>query len=125
MGLSPDYDRGLAALKAALPGEHQAALLTLEDRLQSNLRKEKLFGGTETTRADRSAIIYELNDLALRVLGISFNDLCVGQVASKPASDIPPAVETQGSPVVSPQAFANLAIHLLPRQEQGYPVDLI
>lgn len=118
MSLSPDYDRGLAALKAALPGEHQAALLTLEDRLQSNLRKEKLFGGTETTRAERSAIIYELNDLALRVLGVGFNDLCAGQVL--PISAVAPV-----PPVVPPKMFATLVIRLLPRQEQGYPVDLV
>jgi len=48
-------------------------------RLAENLRKERLFGSTETLRSERSEIIYALNPLAQRLTGVSFNDLAVGK----------------------------------------------
>ena len=159
-----DYAQGLAAMKAALPAQHQAVLMTLADRLADNLRTERLYGSTETRRAERAAIIYELNDLALQVLGVSFNELCMGCPVVQPGKSAPstaalalpklsPATASKdtlplatasrpdplsptraGAPsseesyplAVTPlRVFPTLEICILPRQEAGYPVDLI
>jgi hypothetical protein len=71
-----DYELGLRALKLRLPAEALDEFNTLEARLLENLHQERLFGGTETTRASRAQIIFGLSQLAQRLLGISFNDLC-------------------------------------------------
>jgi hypothetical protein len=73
--MTNEYLRGLQTLKNCLPIEARSEFHTLEDRLLDNLRREQLYGSTETTRADKSAIIYALNDLAQRYCGSSFNDL--------------------------------------------------
>ena len=75
-----DYEYGLQRLRALLP-EHDPALEsefhTLEARLLDNLRDERLYGSTETARAERARTLKSLNDLAGRArLGSSFNDLC-------------------------------------------------
>ncbi|MBX0331361.1 AAA-like domain-containing protein [Oscillochloris sp. ZM17-4] len=73
-----NYDRGLATLREHLGNADaaiQADLNTLEFRLKDNLRKERLFGLNQTISMDRSEIIYMLNELALRYIEKSFNDL--------------------------------------------------
>lgn len=148
-----DYARGLAAMKAALPGQYQAVLMTLADRLADNLRGERVFGSTETRRAERAAIVYELNELALQVLQISFNELCAGMMppfTSAPsdpspsaASPWPPAAKASppealpASEVSAKRAsiarvealplrvFPTLEVRILPRQAAGYPVRLV
>lgn len=82
-----DYELGLRTLKARLPGDALDEFNTHEARLLDNLRRERLFGGTETTRADRAAILYALNQLAQAHLGTSFNALC--QSAPTPAESVP------------------------------------
>lgn len=60
-------------------GKHSSALLalrTFEQRLLENARYTLLCGDTETLKAGRSEIIYELNALAYEVLNSSFNELC-------------------------------------------------
>jgi hypothetical protein len=73
-----DYEHGLAELARLLEGAqaYLAELAVLADRLRDNLRKERLFGSSETRRAERSEVIYALNALAFRTVGKSFNDLC-------------------------------------------------
>jgi len=76
-----DYEQGLAALKAGLAAAHPnllAEFAVLEERLLDTARRERLFGGSEATRSERSQVVYELNGLALQKLGVSFNDLCAG-----------------------------------------------
>lgn len=76
-GLSQlSYEKGLHELKRRLGPEEQGECLTLEARLRENLRRERLFGGTETLRSERAEIIFSLNELALRCCGVSFNELC-------------------------------------------------
>jgi hypothetical protein len=50
----------------------------LESRLSDNLKDERLYGSTETIRAERARIVGELNRLALDQVGQSFNALCGG-----------------------------------------------
>jgi hypothetical protein len=72
------YRVGLRKLAREL-GQHSPTSLvmrTLEQRLLENIRFGGISGDTPTLKAERSAIIYELNALALEELGSSFNDLC-------------------------------------------------
>ena len=71
-----DYELGLRTLKARLPAGVSDKFDVYEGRLQDNLSRERLFGGTEQTRAERAAILYDLNQLAQAHLGVSFNKLC-------------------------------------------------
>ncbi len=80
-----DYERGLTTLRAMLTAPAQRDFAVLEQRLRDNLRRERLYGSTETTRADRAAVIDELNQLALAHIGLTFNDLCLGVAAPPPA----------------------------------------
>src|SRR5262245_5926790 len=73
---SMNYDQGLQALRSHLPPEALAELATLADRLQVGLRDERLYGSTEQLRAERSRVIYALNELAYHYLNSSFSDLC-------------------------------------------------
>jgi tetratricopeptide (TPR) repeat protein len=72
------YLAGLRKFASEL-GKHNPALLTLhtfEQRLLENIRVALFYGDTETLKAERSAIIYELNALAYEKLYVSFNQLC-------------------------------------------------
>ncbi len=85
-----NYEQGLAALKSQLQGEALEAFLVFEARLHENLRQEQLFGTNETCRSERSAVIHELNRLALVHNLPSFNDLCAGRAPLvAPAADMP------------------------------------
>jgi CheY-like chemotaxis protein len=77
-----DYERGLDALKAQLEQTNRyVEFTTLEARLRENLRGEHLYGTDETSRSERARIINSLNQLALEVLGLSFNDLALGRIS--------------------------------------------
>jgi hypothetical protein len=75
-----DYEAGLHRLRDRLTEDAPALLpefYALEARLLGNLRDERLYGSTETRRAERAQVMHALNDLAVRArLGPSFNDLC-------------------------------------------------
>jgi len=76
-----DLERGLAALGQLLANadtDTQLGFSALEARLLENLKDERLYGSTETIRAERAHIVGELNRLALDQVGQSFNDLCGG-----------------------------------------------
>ena len=75
-----DYEYGLRKLRELLT-QYAPTLLaefhTLEARLLDNLRDERLYGSTESVRAEKARIVQALNNLADRAgLGSSFNDLC-------------------------------------------------
>jgi len=78
-----DHELGLRTLKARLPADARDEFNVQEARLLENVRRERLYGSTETTRAERAAIVDALNQLARAHLGTSFNDLC--QPAKPPA----------------------------------------
>jgi hypothetical protein len=76
-----DLERGLAALGQLLAhadADTRLSLSVLESRLLDNLKDERLYGSTETIRAERARIVGELNRLALDQVGQSFNALCGG-----------------------------------------------
>lgn len=70
------YERGLKRLLASLP--NQAAImeaLSYEQQLLENINLTRRYGDTDDRRARRNEIIDYLNQLALREIGRSFNDL--------------------------------------------------
>jgi len=80
-----DYEVGLHTLKPRLSGAALDEFNVHEVKLLDNLRRERLFGSTETIRSERAAILYALNQLARDHLGTSFNDLCQAQAGRQPA----------------------------------------
>jgi hypothetical protein len=93
-GNDMDYERGLDALRQLAEGTdwHQD-FAVYEAPLLENLRDERRYGPSEQTRRDRTRIVDQLNALALKHLGISFNELCMGK---QPPSS---STETKGDGV--------------------------
>jgi len=89
-----EYEVGLHTLKPRLSGAALDEFSVHEAKLLDNLRRERLFGSTETIRSERAAILYALNQLARDHLGASFNDLCQAQAGRQPAPA--PARSTSG-----------------------------
>jgi len=52
-----------------------AEALTLQSRLQENIAQARLYGDTETRRAERAQVLDALNRLALEALGAALQDL--------------------------------------------------
>jgi hypothetical protein len=71
-----DFIRGLGALKKLLPQEALFEFETLEARMLENIHRERLYGRTGDTAADRYAIVDSLNQLAWKYKVKSFTDLC-------------------------------------------------
>lgn len=71
-----DFIRGLSALKNLLPQEDLFDFETLEARMLENIYRERLYGGTRETSADRYAIVDSLNQLAWKYKVKSFTELC-------------------------------------------------
>lgn len=88
-----DYQTGLQALKSQLPSDGLEEFNVLEARLLDNLHDERMFGTTETSRADRARILAGLNHLAQKYLSTSFNALC------PEAQDFLAAVESEKNEV--------------------------
>jgi S1-C subfamily serine protease len=98
-GNGMDYELGFRVLKTCLAeadSELQSEAATLEDRFWKNQRADRLFGGSENTRNERSQIIFSLNDLALKHCSVSFNALCQG-------AEPTPLMQTQADPALFPQ----------------------
>ena len=101
-----NYEQGFAALQAGFAANQKrlTELATLAERFRENERAERLFGGSQNTRNERSQIVYALNELALTYLGVSFNDLCAGAKVPPP-EDRPPVPQAGGvAPSSSPPA---------------------
>lgn len=78
-----NYERGLDAFKQLAEGTDWYQDFTVHEALlRENLRDERRYGPSEQTRRDRTRIVDQLNALALAHLGISFNDLCMGELPS-------------------------------------------
>lgn len=45
------------------------------DRFQRNQRSERIFGATPETKSEHAQVVYVLNELALQVCGVSFNEM--------------------------------------------------
>jgi Effector-associated domain 7 len=87
-----DYQTGIQRLLQHVPprSTQHEELLVLQYRLTENLKSERIYGTTETIRAERAAIIYALNTIALVTAGVSFNDLTRADPPG-PAQPQPPA----------------------------------
>jgi hypothetical protein len=79
-----DYEAGIAALLMRLgtPHPRHSEALVYQQRLTDNLKNSRLFGDTETRRAERAEIIMQLNALSLAALGVAFNELAGMSIAS-------------------------------------------
>lgn len=71
-----DYRTGLLALKNFLPEEAHYEFFVHEAKLIENVSDETKHGSTEQLRSDRSKILEQLNQLAVRYRITSFNALC-------------------------------------------------
>lgn len=80
-----DYNLGLDILKQLAKGtDWYLDFATKEARLRENLAARDRYGDTPTRKAERAKCIELLNELTLRHLGTSFNDLCTGEIPSPP-----------------------------------------
>jgi hypothetical protein len=72
------YEEGLARLLQRLDRDHPhyGEALTFEQRLRENIARSRRHRDTETMRAERAEVVMRLNQLALREVGTSFNELC-------------------------------------------------
>lgn len=78
-----NYERGLDTFRQLAEGtDWYQDFAVHEAPLRENLRDERRYGPSEQTRRDRARLVDQLNALALRHLGISFNDLCLGRQPS-------------------------------------------
>lgn len=107
-----DYLHGLQALKGCLPVKARSEFNTLEDRLLSNLRRERLHGSTEMTRSEKSEIISALNDLAMLHCDSSFNDL-MNTTSPFKGDDKSSVIPTETNP--KRNGKGRLADHTLPQ----------
>jgi hypothetical protein len=86
------YNVGFAQLHERLKDDplYHSEVSILEARLMENMKESRLFGETELGRSQRAYIVSELNRLAIKALGVSFNDLCSseGSVKSKRLVDL-------------------------------------
>lgn len=74
------YETGMQRLLAQMEQDHPRYLEALgyQSRLQANINRSRRFKDTDSSRAERAEIIERLNELALSVIGVSFNALCQG-----------------------------------------------
>jgi len=70
-------ESGLTRLLERIGSEHPryTEALALQSRLLENISAARIYGDTETRRAERAQIVDALNRLALETVGISFNEL--------------------------------------------------
>lgn len=75
-----NLELGLKVLKLYAEDTDWYKDFTLQEAaLRLNITTERRFGPAPGTQQERFRIIDELNDLSLKHLGISFNDLCLGK----------------------------------------------
>ncbi len=102
-----DYERGLHSLETLVGTEGDNAWRDFQGykgRLLENLREDRRFGGNDKLSSDRARVVDELNVLALRLAGVSFVDLCIGDRSSsqRPSPHEPhsaPSVAVDSSPL--------------------------
>lgn len=72
------YEYGLNKLQESICKEHidYEDFLSLEASLRENIRTERSYGQSSNLVCERRRLITGLNNLTLKILGISFNDLC-------------------------------------------------
>jgi hypothetical protein len=97
-----DYQSAMQRLLKQIEpsSSHYLNILTLQSRLDDNMKRESLFGSTEAIRAERAEIIHAINNIAITVIGISFNELALNKLEESRQSNYhgplaPPATENQ------------------------------
>jgi Tfp pilus assembly protein PilF len=87
------YEYGINALAVQLlaDGELARQLAVYAERLRTALAAERKYGATSTTRAEREAIVEQIDTLARTSVGLSFEELCTtdasGQVQTEPLTE--------------------------------------
>lgn len=83
------YEKGLEEFRQRLGEQHGQLLdfLNYEHQLRTNIQQARCDGDTSNLSAARSRIIRQLNELALKTVRISFNDLCFGALTQHTLSD--------------------------------------
>jgi hypothetical protein len=81
------YEAGMERLLEGLGPDHPrySEALVFQQRLHENIAQSRLYGESSDRRADRFAILGQLNELAMEALGQPFNDLCQARATSRPA----------------------------------------
>lgn len=95
------YELGLVLLLEQLGQEHPSYgdVLTFQARLLEDIGQTRLYGDTETYRANRAQIAHALNRVALKEIGYSFNELCGFPVSrSQLTSSVDRFLTTMGLP---------------------------
>lgn len=110
------YDKGFLELRAHLSREVLPELSELEEQLHENLRREQVFGSTEALRSARSEIVYALNELTVKYLGLSFDTVCLG--------GIPAVVGNEITPSFTEVQWVDLEVRISAKQSAGYPVQV-
>jgi tetratricopeptide (TPR) repeat protein len=80
------YEIGIRQLRMHIPPDHPRVtdLLVYQQRLTENISQSRLYGNSETRTAERAEVIHRLNELALALLGQTFNDICGPIIHPKP-----------------------------------------
>src|SRR5215207_9008106 len=78
-----NYELGLETLKNHAQGTAWYQDFAIqEQRLRENLLDERRYGPDEGSRQMRARIVGELNAMALKYVGIPFNDFCGDRISS-------------------------------------------
>lgn len=82
------YERGVRTLLERLGNQHEeyANAEVLKQRLMENISATRLYGDTETRRAERAEIINQVSLLARFALGLSFDEMCHPMPETTPVS---------------------------------------
>jgi hypothetical protein len=82
-----NYDVALDTLRNIAKGsEWYPDFLNYESQLRDNLANDARYGSSEQSRRDRARIINELNRVILEYVGLSFNELALGQIPQPSAT---------------------------------------
>lgn len=72
------YERGLDSLLAKINNSSSEyfRLLSLQQRLEENIRDARTFGDSQNRKSERAEIILQLNQMAITTINLTFNELC-------------------------------------------------
>lgn len=108
-GRTIDYEAGLRTLLTRLGTGHliYSEALVYQQRLTENLTASRIYGNTETRRAELAEIVARLNALSLNALRVSFNELSGMSTATtpQPATSQPVIGSNNQAPVGKPEAL--------------------
>lgn len=85
------YETGIKQLDTYIfPGHPDFDSYSLhKNNLRLSIQQARLFGDTPTLKHEQSRLIYELNQISLRVVGTAFTDLNLGVKTEQKSSRVP------------------------------------